>query len=332
MKRISRREMIGGAFAASAVIVSRSLRAQQLQTYLPPGVTPKPKGPLVYGEYDQEELDFAYDQRPWAPNFDAVLTERLPARNAATLTRIDLPRRLSYGPTEIEKLDLYASQQTNAPIHVHIHGGAWRGGAASGAAFLSEMFVDAGAHYIAVDFNNVIETNGDLMPMAEQVRRAISWVYRNAESFGGDTNRLFVSGFSSGSHLAAVALTTDWQDDYGLPADMIKGGVLGSGMYDLYPVSLSARNTYINFTDEIVEALSPIRHLENLAAPVVIAHANLETPEFQRQSREFAAVVKTAGKSVTFLEGLGYYHLEFFETLATPYGLLGRAALEQMGL
>jgi len=137
--------MIGGAFAAGAVIASRSLRAQQLQTYLPPGVAPKPKGPLVYGEYDQEELDFAYDQIPWAPNFDAVLLERLPARNAATLARIDPPRRLSYGPTEIEKLDLYTSQQTNAPIHVHIHGGAWRGGAASDMAFLSEMFVDAGA-------------------------------------------------------------------------------------------------------------------------------------------------------------------------------------------
>ena len=53
---------------------------------------------------------------------------------------------------------------------------------------------------------------------------------------------------------------------------------------------------------------------------------------FQRQSREFAAAVKAAGKSVTFLVGEGYNHFELHETLGTPDGLLGRAVLEQMKL
>src|SRR5262245_29963374 len=83
-----------------------------------------------------------------------------------------------------------------------------------------------------------------LMIMADQVRRAIAWVYKNAASFGGDANRLYVSGTSSGAHLAAVALTTDWRKDFGLPADMLKGGLCCSGMYDLHPVSLSARAGY----------------------------------------------------------------------------------------
>jgi arylformamidase len=67
-------------------------------------------------------------------------------------------------------------------------------------------------------------------------------------------------------------------------------------------------------------------------APVVVAHGTLETPEFQRQNREFAAAVKGAGKPVTFLIGEGYTHFEMFETLGNPYGLLGRAMLEQMKL
>ena len=71
------------------------------------------------------------------------------------------------------------------------------------------MFVDSGAHFIALDFNNVVETNGNLMTMAEQVRRAVAWVHKNASSFGGDWNRLYISGTSSGGHLAAVVLTTD---------------------------------------------------------------------------------------------------------------------------
>jgi arylformamidase len=103
-------------------------------------------------------------------------------------------------------------------------------------------------------------------------------------------------------------------------------------MYDLYPVSLSARAGYVKFTQEMIEKLSPQRHLDKLVAPVVVAHGTLETPEFQRQNREFAAAVKAAGKPVTFLIGQGYTHFEMFETLGNPYGLLGRAMLEQMKL
>ena len=58
----------------------------------------------------------------------------------------------------------------------------------------------------------------------------------------------------------------------------------------------------------------------------------LETPEFQRQTRDFYAAVKAAGKPVEMLVGEGYNHFEMLETLANPYGLLGRAVLAQMGL
>ena len=78
--------------------------------------------------------------------------------------------------------------------------------------------------------------------------------------------------------------------------------------------------------------MSPQRHLDKLNAPLVVAYGTFETPEFQRQSRDFAAAVKAAGKPVQLLVGEGYNHFEMFETLASPYGLLGRAALEQMKL
>jgi arylformamidase len=103
-------------------------------------------------------------------------------------------------------------------------------------------------------------------------------------------------------------------------------------MYELHPVALSRRGNYVKFTDEVVQALSPQRHLDKLMARVIIAHGTLETPEFQRQSREFAVAVKAEGKSATLLVGEGYNHFELHETLGNPYGLLGRAALEQMHL
>jgi arylformamidase len=164
------------------------------------------------------------------------------------------------------------------------------------------------------------------------VRRAVAWVYHNARSFGGDPDRIYVSGHSSGGHLAGILLVTDWRRDFSLPVDTVKGGLCCSGLFDLKAVRLSARSSYVKFTDEMEQALSSQRHLDKLNAPVIVAYGTLETPEFQRQSRDFAAAVKAAGKPVQILVGEGYNHFEIPETLANPYGLLGRAVLAQMNL
>ena len=108
---------------------------------------------------------------------------------------------------------------------IYIHGGAWRNGTAKDFAFPAEMFMNAGAHFVVPDFVQVQDAGGSLLPMIEQVRRAVTWVYKNAASFGGDAERIFITGHSSGAHLAGVTLVTDWVNDYGLPPDVIKGGL-----------------------------------------------------------------------------------------------------------
>jgi arylformamidase len=194
------------------------------------------------------------------------------------------------------------------------------------------MFLAAGAHYVVPDFSWVQEVAGNLMVLADQVRRAVAWVWRHAAELGGDAGRLYVGGQSSGGHLAAVALTTDWRRDFDVPGEILQGGLCVSGMYDLYPVSLSQRSRYVAFDQATIAMLSPIRHLDRLRTPVVIAYGTLETPEFQRQNREFAAAVAAAGKPVRLLVGEHFNHFELPETLANPHGLLGRAALELMAL
>ena len=318
---MTRRSLIVGAAVAAA---AEPVLAQQ--TPAAPA-----KGPLVWLDMDQKALDDAYDQSKYAPNIQQVLGRY--ATNSETVrARLGAPKRLSYGSSQIEGADLYPTARPNAPVHVFIHGGAWRTGLAKNYAFHAEVFVGAGAHFITLDFINVLEAGGDLMAMAKQVRSAVAWVYRNATSFGGDPNRLYISGHSSGGHLGGVVMVTDWERDHGVPANIVKGAVLCSGLYDLKPVRLSARSSYVKFTDEIEHALSAQRHLDRLSAPLVLAYGTLETPEFQRQTREFAAAVKAAGKPVTLLVAEGYNHFEIAETFANPYGLLGRAALEQMNL
>lgn len=289
------------------------------------------KGPLVWLDLDQRELDDAYDQLIYAPNRDQVVG-RWRSNSDIARARLGAPRRLKYGAPDIEGADLYATKAPNAPVNIFIHGGAWRGQLAAYYGFAAELFVDAGAHFIAIDFNNVIETNGDLFPMVDQCRRSIAWIAKNAASFGGDPDRIYLSGHSSGAHLAGVMAVTDWEKDFGLPNSLFKGVLLSSGMYDLKPVRLSARSTYVKFIDAMEHELSAERHIERLHAPVIVAYGSLETPEFQRQSRDFVDAVKKAGKSAELLVGEGYNHFEIMETLASPYGVLGRAALLQMNL
>ena len=168
--------------------------------------------------------------------------------------------------------------------------------------------------------------------MAAQVQRAIAWICRNAGTFDGDPDRLYIGGHSSGGHLCGVALVTDWAKDFGVPATIIKSGLCMSGMYELAPARLSWRRSYVNFTDAMTEAMSSQRHIDRLNAPIIVSYGTFETPDFQRQSREFAAAVKAAGKPVRLIEAPNYAHLEMAESLGNPYGPNGRAALAMMKL
>jgi arylformamidase len=312
------------AAGAAAAAASGAALAQQTRA----------KGPRVWLDMDQQELDDAYDQVVYAPNRDQVGKRRV-ANSDRARSVIGAPARVAYGPTEIEKLDIYRSKQANAhgnaPVNIFIHGGAWRANKAADYAFLAEPFVQAGAHYVIVDFTNVDEAQGDLFPMVEQVRRAVAWVHNNARSFGGDPNRLYLTSHSSGSHIGGCVVTHDWRKE-NLPVDILKGAALSSGMYDLKPVRLSKRSKYVKFTDEMEQALSAQRHIDKLHTPLILAHGTYETPEFQRQTREFYAAVKAAGKPVELAVGEGYNHFEMLETLGNPYGLLGRAVFAQMRL
>ena len=291
------------------------------------------KGPEVWMGMDQAELDAAYDQFKYAPNGPQIV-RRYAINSESNRRRLGAPQRHAYGSTLIEGLDLYRADKSGgrAPVNIFVHGGAWRTGLAKDYAFAAEMFVNAGVHLVVPDFVWVQDADGDLRVMASQLQRAVAWVYRNAPGFGGDSNRIFMSGHSSGAHLTSVLMTTPWQKSFNLPENPIKGAVCCSGVYDLKPVRLSARSKYVKFTDEVEDALSPQRHVDQLNAPLVVAYGSLETPEYQRQARDFAAAAKAAGKPVHLLRGDEYNHFEIIETLASPHGLLGRAVLEQMNL
>src|SRR5262245_32514803 len=155
--------LAAGAAALPGVTAAGSALAQ-------PVTGPRVKGPRVWLDMDQKELDDAYDQRVYALNAQQVI-DRCGRLSELVRERLGAPKRLAYGPTAIEALDLYPTKAANAPINIFVHGGGWRSGMAKGNAHQAEMLVNAGAHHAVLDFNNVIETGGNLMTMADQIRR-----------------------------------------------------------------------------------------------------------------------------------------------------------------
>src|SRR5882757_4852068 len=122
---ITRRTALG---AAASVIAAPAL-AEQITTCW---VGPKAhaKGPLVFMDYDQVELDAAYDQLSYAP-MGPQITARRASNSAEVRRRLGEPQRVSYGPTDIEKLDIFRTARAGQPIFIFVHGGAWQNGSAS---------------------------------------------------------------------------------------------------------------------------------------------------------------------------------------------------------
>ena len=280
----------------------------------------------IWLDLTQQELDAAYDQSIYAPNREQILN-RYRLNSETTRQRLGAPRVLRYGSGAKETLEVFSPAQAHAPVVIFVHGGAWRSGSAGQYAFLADFFTDAGFHLVLPNFDWVQDCAGDLLPIADQVRRAIVFTCRQAEQFSANPEQLLLAGHSSGAHMAAVALTTDWPGYAAMPANLIKGALLCSGMYDLLPVSLSARSQYVNFSLPCLEQLSPMRHIGAFQMPLLVTYGDLETPEFQRQSQDFFTAIADKHPANRLIVAREYNHFEILETLANPFGRLGAAAL-----
>lgn len=291
--------------------------------------------PKVWLDLDQTALDRAYDQAQHAPNMQQVL-KRYELASERTRGRLGVPSRHRYGPTEAEALDCFRLRSQSAsqgllPALLFVHGGAWRGGLARNYAFIADSFVAHGCAVLIPDFAPVTELDGDLGRMTDQIRRAIAWVSANAEALGIDPARIHLFGHSSGGHLSAAALHTNWASEFSLRTHSpVASLTVCSGIYELQPVRLSARSNYVRLSEDQVNALSPIRHVAALTTPLTVAWGSLESPEFQRQANDYAAAAEAAGRAVTRCVVEGCNHFEILETLASPYGVLGQMLLERV--
>jgi arylformamidase len=256
-----------------------------------------------------------YNARAAIPDHPYIFTRwqkesALARRTQAGL--LDLP----FGQAEKERLDFYPAHLSGAPLLVFIHGGWWRSLDKSDFTFIVPGYRRAGF--------NVALTNYTLAPEASieeitlQQLRALAWLYRNAERLEFDRQRIVVAGHSAGGHLAAMMLAALWPV-FGadLPHDLVKGGVLMSGLYDLAPICHAEfANVDLKLDADSARKLSPALMPQSHTAPLITAVGDLESDEFKRQTSLIASQWDGGFREEVRLNGLN--HLTICDAFGDP--------------
>ena len=287
---------------------------------------------IVYQDYTIAELQHQYDTRAGVPGIEEMVAKRPKMAAAYRAASPNAKLNVAYGTREKETIDLFLPKNvSNAPVQLFIHGGYWTMMDKDDFSFVAAPYVNAGA-IVAV-------ANYDLCPtvslpdIVDEMRRCLSWLYKNAASFGGDPDQLHISGHSAGGHLTGMMLVTDWPAfNPAVPTNVIKSAVPMSGIYDLEAMRQIKLQELIALNEDTGRANSPMFLDVKSVVPTLVAVGGGESDEFHRQSLLYVEHLKSAGADVAYMDCPGLYHSSLVtETLEADHPFT-QARLRLMGL
>ena len=220
---------------------------------------------------------------------------------------------VAYGAGERERVDLFPAPRPGAPCFLWIHGGYWRRLDKSFFSFVAEPVAASGGAAAIVNYPLVATATLD--EIVDAIKRAFAWVARNAARLNADPQRIVVGGHSAGGQLAGMLAASDWSA-YSLPADSVKGVFVVSGLFDLEPVRLSHVNEWLRVDAETAWRNSPSLHLPTRSIPLVAAAGGDETPEFKKQSQDYAKAWSGLGYPARYVEPPSHNHYSIVSELA----------------
>ena len=202
-------------------------------------------------------------------------------------------------------LDLYYpdSDEGFATI-VWFHGGGLRAGEAN----IPDALKEKGVAIATVNYrlNPRVEAPGYI----EDAAAAVAWVFKNIEAYGGDPNRIYVSGHSAGGYLTSmVGIDKKWLAQHDVDADQIAGLIPFSGHTITHFTVRAERG--IPGTQPIVDDLAPLYHVRPDAPPLLLITGDREKELLGRYEENafMMRMMKVAGHTQTrLLELDGYDH------------------------
>ncbi len=284
---------------------------------------------MDYRDFPIEELIRQYSPRVAVPEHP-VWKAQWTLASALARRRYEGRLRVPYGPTPGQTLDLFPARKPGAPINVFVHGGFWRFLDSFDHTLVAPAVLDAGGASVLLNYDLC-----PVVPLTEvvrQVRAALKWVWEHAEEANGDREQIYLSGHSAGGHLAAMMCTGDFNGEFGLPDDAVKGATIVSAMLDLEPVMLVPGSEELGIEGDEIRALSPRYRPPAPHVPLVVAVGGLETSEWIRQTEDMTAVLQAQGSPTRYLKPEFDQHYSILLSLGNPMSELCAAMLRQMGL
>jgi arylformamidase len=282
----------------------------------------------AYRGFRQDEMEFQYNPRVSVPEFPELARIRsAQARKVRDSAKSWL--NVPYGSSPREMLDIYAADKAGGPVLVYIHGGYWRSGSKEDNCNFVPTFTKRGATVVLVEYDLCPQVT--VADIVRQTRSAIAWVYKNIVRYGANPSKVFVAGHSAGGHLTAMALAHDWANE-GMPADLMKGAVATSGVYDLDMVMEISVQEQVRMTPEIAKQNSPLLHPPRVKCPLVVAVGGAEPKGWQQMSEDYFNYCKQHGMPVEYLIEPDANHYTMSEHLLDDSRPITRAMLKQMGL
>ena len=229
---------------------------------------------------------------------------------------------VAYGSSRRQIYDFFpAPGAAKAPLAMYIHGGGWR---ALSPSMFSHMAKGANANGVSVAVAGY-----DLCPevsvatIIEEMRAAALFLWRRHRQ------RIFIYGHSAGAHLAACLVASDWKAlASDVPADLIPGGYLISGVYDLSPLVETTQNETLRLDRKSAHACSPLFWRLPPGRKMEFVVGREESSEFIRQSRSIAETWRQAGAETRYGEIANANHFTVIDPLADPQSAMSKRVAE----
>jgi triacylglycerol lipase len=236
--------------------------------------------------------------REIGPRIDSARTAPLyaPLHAGKVHPDVHVRRELSYGPDPKHRADVFTGQVGGSarPVLVFAYGGGFRGAYRSSP---DSPFYDNIGYWAAENGLVGITIQYRLAPQftypagAEDIARAVSWVREHARQWGGDPDRLFLWGHSSGAaHVADYLVRT--------PGAPVRAAILMSGIYDLGTEGPSMWSAYYGEDVSKYAERSSLPRLIELPLPIMAVWAELDAPNFISDSQNLIRGRRQKGRPV----------------------------------
>jgi arylformamidase len=266
---------------------------------------------------DRATIDRAYNNSAAVPESGAMFKEWLVRSEKL---RADHPEYLNlvYGPRPRDRID-YFSAGRGTPVLVFIHGGFWQMRSKDDFAFLAGSFLDSGVSVAMVGYPLGPEATMD--EIVADAHAAIRYLATELPKLGGDPERVVVSGWSSGGHLATMVLDEP----------LLRGGVSISGIYELEPLLKSYVNDKLHMDQAMARRNSPILQLPRSSKRLDLFAGSAELPEMRRQTADYAGARRAAGLPMEYAEIPEANHYTVLHSMMNADGTIHRAILAMLG-